>query len=167
MKLVVTLLSLFLVVSIAAQQKQQLPSVSIKAMNGAPFNTADIDNGGNPIIINFWATWCGPCKKELNTIHEIYPDWVDETGVKLYAVSIDDSRNMAKVAPYANSRAWEYEVLMDPNMDFSRALNVNNPPHTFVLNANKEIVWQHNGYAYGDEEELYEVISKLSHGEEF
>ncbi len=67
--------------------------------------------------------------------------------------------------PYVNGRGWEYEILLDPNGDFQRALNVNNVPHTFVFNGNKEIVWQHNSYTEGDEYELYEIIKKVAKGE--
>ena len=70
-----------------------------------------------PIVINFWATWCKPCKKELNNIAEVYDEWQDETGVKIIAISIDDTRSMSKVAPYVNSVSWEYEVYLDPNGD--------------------------------------------------
>ncbi|MBL4652690.1 MAG: TlpA family protein disulfide reductase [Flavobacteriales bacterium] len=143
-----------------------IPSVKIKTMDGQSFDTATISNDGNPIIISFWATWCSPCKKELNNIAEVYEDWVDETGVKLIAVSIDDSRNASKVAPYVNGQAWEYEVLLDPNYDFKRAMNVNNVPHTFLIDGKGNIVWQHNSYSEGDEIELYELVKKLANGEE-
>ena len=81
--------------------------------------------------------------------------------VKVIAVSIDDSRNAAKVAPFANGKDWPFEIYIDANSDLKRALNVNAIPHTFLLNANKEIVWQHTSYLDGDEEELYEEILKL------
>lgn len=146
-------------------QNRTLPAVEVKKLDNSSFNTAAIDNGGKPIVINFWATWCTPCKKELNNIAEVYEEWQETTGVKLIAVSIDDSRNMAKVAPYVSGRGWEYEILLDPNGDFQRAMNVNNVPHTFVLNGNKEIIWQHNSYAEGDELQLYEVIKKVAKNE--
>ena len=139
----------------------QLPSVNIKDMEGNSVNFSKISNNGKPIIISFWATWCKPCKAELNTIAEEYDDWVDETGVKLVAVSIDDARSSSRVEPYVNAQGWEYLVLMDPNSDLRRAMGVNNVPHTFLINGAGKIVWDHNNYSPGDEEELYEKLIHL------
>tara|TARA_B100000965_G_scaffold403461_1_gene431604 strand:+ start:49 stop:555 length:507 start_codon:yes stop_codon:yes gene_type:complete len=159
--------SLFIVNALSSEaQKNHIPSVEVQNLDGTTFNTGEIENDGKPIIINFWATWCSPCKRELNNIAEMYEDWVDETGVKLVAISIDDARNMGKVAPYVNGKAWEYEVYIDPNGDFKRALGVNNVPHTFLVNGNGEIVWQHNSYSEGDEYELFELVQKLIAGED-
>ncbi len=168
MKTFISILSLTLLISSASfaqSESRKIPEVKIQNINGVPFNTGSIENDGKPIIISFWATWCSPCKRELNTIADEYPDWTDETGVKLIAVSIDDSRNIQKVKPYVNGQDWDYDVLLDPNGDFKRAMNVNNVPHTFLVNGNKEIVWQHNSYSPGDEEELYELVQKLANGE--
>lgn len=148
-----------------SQNTKSVPDVDIKDLKGSTFNTKNLQNDGKPMVINFWATWCTPCKKELNNIAELYEDWQAETGVKIIAISIDDTRNTSKVAPYVNSKSWEYEVYLDPNGDFKRAMNVNNVPHTFLVNANREIVWQHNSYSEGDEHELYEKIKKLAKGE--
>ena len=139
----------------------QLPSVNIKDMEGNSLNFSKISNNGKPMIISFWATWCKPCKAELNTIAEEYDDWVDETGVKLVAVSIDDARSSSRVEPYVNAQGWEYLVLMDPNSDLRRAMGVNNVPHTFLVDGTGKIVWDHNNYSPGDEEELYEKLTGL------
>ena len=69
---------------------------------------------------------------------------------------------MAKVKPRVNAEMWEYEVYIDPNKDFARAMGVSPVPHTFLLDGNKNIVWQHTGYADGDEIELFEQIKKLT-----
>ncbi|HOF45572.1 MAG TPA: TlpA disulfide reductase family protein [Bacteroidales bacterium] len=139
-----------------------LPSVDIKTLDGKNFNTKDIDNEGKPIIISLWATWCRPCIEELTAIAELYEDWVEETGVKLYAISVDDSKTASRVVPFVNGRAWEYEVLQDVNSDFKRAMNVVDIPYLCVLNEKREIVWQHTSYAPGNENEIYEVVKKIS-----
>lgn len=143
------------------KELKQLPSVQLKDMNGKSVNTSDLGFDG-PVVISFWATWCSPCKRELNTIHELYTDWQEETGVNLVAVSIDDQKTMNSVPVYVNGKGWEYLVLMDPNGDFKRAMGVNNVPHTFLVDSKGNIVYSHNNYAPGDEEKLYEEIKKLA-----
>ncbi|MCB9198620.1 MAG: TlpA family protein disulfide reductase [Flavobacteriales bacterium] len=141
----------------------QLPkNVTVKDLDGKTVNVSELSNNGKPIIISFWATWCKPCMEELNTISEEYEDWVEETGVKLIAVSIDDARSTGKVEPTVNSKGWEYTVLLDPNGDFKRGMNVNNVPHTFLLDGKGKIVWDHNNYSPGDEDELHEELLKIS-----
>jgi len=142
--------------------ERAIPSVDIKTLDGKTVNSSAFDNAGKPIIISFWATWCTPCKKELNNISEVYADWQKETGVKLIAVSIDDSRNSPKIQPYVDSQSWDYEVYSDPNGDFKRALNVNSIPHTFLVNGDKKIVWQHTSYVEGDEFHLYDEVKKIA-----
>ena len=153
-------LSLF-TLSINAQNKS-LPSVEVKTLTGKKINIQSIENDGNPIIINFWATWCKPCKQELNTIAEMYDDWQDETGVKIIAISVDDSRTSSKVGPYVNSADWDYEIYLDPNKELARTLGVSSMPHTLLLDENKNIVWQHRGYVPGDEDELFDQVKKIS-----
>ncbi|MFM7467776.1 MAG: TlpA family protein disulfide reductase [Crocinitomicaceae bacterium] len=140
---------------------QKVAAVKLKDLKGKTYNTAELGFEG-PVVISFWATWCSPCKKELNTIHELYEDWQAETGVKLVAVSIDDEKTKNQVPTYVNGKAWEYLVLLDPNGDFKRAMGVNNVPHTFLLDKDGNIVYTHNNYAPGDEEKLYQEIKKLS-----
>ena len=144
---------------------QALPKISVKTLEGNVYNTASIENGDKPIVISFWATWCKPCVNELNAIAENYDEWKEETGVKLIAISIDDMRNMSKVGPFVNGKNWSYDVYVDTNGDLKRAMNVNNVPHTFLLNGKGEIVWQHNSYTPGDEIELYSKIKKLANKE--
>ena len=116
-------------------------------------------------MISFWATWCAPCKAELNAIADEWPEWED-TGVKFYIVSIDNSRSVNSVQPYVYGQDWPFTTLLDQNSEFRRAMNVNNVPHTFLLNGEGKVVWQHNGYNPGDEEELFELVTKVASGED-
>lgn len=150
----------------SVQAQDKLPSIQIKDLTGNQIDASTLSNDGKPMVISFWATWCKPCVRELNTINDEYIDWQEETGVKIVAVSIDDTRLSSKVRPFITGQGWEYDVYLDENSELRRALNVNNIPHTFLLNGKGEIVWQHNGYIPGDEDHLYELITKLANGEE-
>ena len=170
-KLTATLfLSVFFIGICIAQdtikKAQPLPSANLKTLEGKTINSSTFSNDGKPYIISFWATYCKPCIKELNAIAEIYDEWQEEHGVKLIAISIDDSRTSRNVPVLVNGKGWEYEFYLDSNSDFKRAMNVNNVPHTFIVNGKNEIVWQHTTYSEGDEEELIELIEKLNNGED-
>lgn len=154
------LLSLLLAVSASAFA--QLPSVKLKNIDGKVVNTANLSNGGKPFVISFFATWCKPCLRELKAIHEVYPDWQAETGVKLIAVSIDQAQNANKVKPLVDSEEWEYEVLLDPNSDFMRAMNVRNVPHLFIIDGEGNIAYSHSGYTDGGEKEVLAKIKEIS-----
>ena len=161
-KLILTIAVIGIFTTLSLSQNRTLPSVEVKTLDGGNINIQEIENSGKPIVISFWATWCKPCKKELNAIAEVYEEWQDETGVKLIAISIDDTRSMSKVMPYVNASDWDYEVYLDPNGDLKRAMGISTVPHTFLLNGKNEIVWQHKGYVDGDEDELLEQIKKIA-----
>ena len=160
-KFTTLLLMTLLVAGLHAQTKTDLPNVTLKDLNGKDVNISKLSNNGKPIVITFWATWCAPCIKEHNALSDVYDDWQDETGVKIYSVSIDDSRSTAKVKPFVEGKGWDFNVLLDVNSELKRAMNVSNPPHTFLIDGKGKIVYQHTGYLEGAEDELYEEIQKL------
>ncbi|MDR2972085.1 MAG: TlpA family protein disulfide reductase [Bacteroidales bacterium] len=162
-----TFLILLFISSLAfgfAQEKAKatLPSVDIKTLDGKIFNTKNIQNNGKPVLISLWATWCKPCVSELMAINDLYEEWQEETGVVLYAISIDDTKTSAKVAPFVSGKGWDYIVLQDINWDLKRAMNVVDVPFLCLLNGNGEIVWSHTSYAPGSETEVFELIKKYS-----
>ena len=146
---------------IAIAANAQLPSVQLKDLNGKPVDSATLSNDGKPFVISFWATWCKPCIRELMAFHEVYEDWVEETGVKIYAISIDEAQNSTKVKPLADARGWEYEILLDQSGDFARSLGCQNPPHLVILDGNGKIVESHSGYTEGSEDHVYAIIKNL------
>ena len=158
MKKIFLLAVLALFVSTAAVA--QIPSVKLKDINGKTVDTSKLSNDGKPFVISFFATWCHPCLRELSTINEVYADWQDETGMKLIAVSIDQAQDANKVKPLVDGKGFEYEVLLDVNGDFKRAMGVNNIPHVFLFDGKGKKVYSHLGYKSGDEKALFEEIKK-------
>ena len=138
-----------------------LPDTKIRSLQG---NEVMFNSFGNTrdtaVIISFWATWCIPCIQELNTIHDQYVDRQKETPFRFIAISIDDARTMQKVKPFVAGKGWPYEIYLDVNSDLKRALNIIDVPHILVIK-NGKIVYQHNGYVNGNEEELFEILKKI------
>ena len=139
----------------------QLPAVQLKTLDGKVINTANLHNDGKPFIISFFATWCKPCNRELSAISEVYDEWKEETGVKVIAVSIDQAQHINKVKPLVDGNGWEYEVLLDPNSDFKRALGVQMIPHVLVIDGNGKIAESRSGYTEGSEGHLLEKVKEL------
>lgn len=155
------LFSVIAALLIACAASAQLPSVELKNLEGKVVNVSQLSNDGKPFVISFFADWCHPCKRELRAIHEVYADWQDETGMKLIAVSEDEAHNINKVKPTVESEGWEYDVLLDPNGDFMRAMGVQAIPHIFVLDGKGNIVYSHSGYTEGSEQAVIDKIREI------
>ena len=147
--------------SLVGTAMAQLPSVTLKDINGKTVTTDTLNNGGKPFIIDFFATWCKPCNRELTAISEVYEDWQKETGVKIFAISIDQAQHINKVRPLVDQEGWEYDVLLDPNSDFKRSLGIQMIPYVLICDGKGNIVYRHNGYTDGAENELIEKVREL------
>ena len=139
----------------------QLPAVTLRTIDGDNVRTDTLRNNGKPFIIDFFATWCKPCNRELDAISEVYEDWQQETGVKLFAISIDQAQNINKVKPLVDNHGWEYDILLDPNGDLKRALGIQMIPFVLVCDGEGKIVYKHNGYTDGCESELIDKVREL------
>ncbi|AFM06237.1 peroxiredoxin [Bernardetia litoralis DSM 6794] len=140
--------------------KSTVPSVAIKTLTNQTIDIQETLNKEGYTIISFWATWCKPCISELSAINDEYIDWQEETDVKVVAISIDDARSKIRIPTIVNGKDWQFEVYSDENSDLKRALNVQNVPHTFIINPEGEIVWQHTSYNPGDEAHYIEFIKE-------
>ena len=156
------LLILFLAIFTNVQTTlAQLPAVTLKTMDGKTVRTDTLSNDGKPFIIDFFATWCKPCNRELDAIAEVYEDWQEETGVKIFAISIDQAQNINKVKPLVNNHGWEYDVLLDPNGDLKRALGIQMIPFVLICDGKGKIGYKHSGYTDGAETELIDKVREL------
>ncbi len=159
-KLILTFI-LGCVIIAGVQAQRILPDVTVRSLSGEKIMSSTFNNDGKPIVISFWATWCKPCLSELSAFNDEYEDWFEETGLKIIAISIDDSRASARVKSIVLGNDWPFEVYLDSNQDLKRALNIINVPHTIVLNGKGEIVWEHTTYNPGSEEEVIEQVRQL------
>ena len=95
-----------------------------------------------------------PRRLAVDAVAEVYDEWVSETDVVYYAVSIDDSRTSKRIKPMVNGKDWEFEILLDENSDLKRAFGVSTVPYTTIIK-NGRVVYKHTGYTPGYEDELY------------
>jgi peroxiredoxin len=127
---------------------------------GKPVKIQEYVTGTQLTVLSFWATWCSPCKRELDAIQELYPDWIENYDVRLVAITIDNSRALTQVRPIIEEKGWEFDVLVDSKQELQQALNFQAIPQTFLVDTEGNILYQHEGYTPGDEYELEEIIKK-------
>ncbi len=162
-KLIAVFASFALLVSVAFAQ-DRMPDVEVKTLDGAPVNAQDIGAADGPTVVAFWATWCSPCKKELDAYADYYEEWKEDLGVEVYAVTIDTRRQLSKVGPMVESKGWAFPILSDVNQQLQQALNFQTVPQVFLLDKAGNIVYSHSGYVPGDEVEIEEKLMELAKG---
>ena len=79
----------------------------------------------------------------------------------MIAVSIDEGQNAQRVKPFVEGKGWDYQVLLDSNSEFKRQMGVNDIPHTFIIDGEGNVVWSHQGYTDGGEEEVIKKVKEL------
>lgn len=147
----------------AATAQKTLPSVNVKTLDGKTVNLKDYAAKSNKVIIvDFWATWCTPCKKELDAIAEVYPEWQEKYNVEVLAITIDNQRALPKVPSVVETQGWEFTIFAGNENEMQTAFNFQTIPQTLVADKNGRVVFEHNGYVPGDEDELEKAVAKAA-----
>ena len=144
------------------ETSKKLPDITITDLQGKPVNIQEHAKKSKITILSFWATWCAPCKRELDAISELYPTWQTEYSTNLVAITIDNARALTQVKPLIEEKGWEFDILVDTKQELQQALNFQAIPQTFVVDAEGNILYQHEGYTPGDEYELEKIIKGLA-----
>jgi peroxiredoxin len=129
---------------------------SLKNLDGSVFKMYE-HIGKKVILIDFWATWCKPCKKMLKKINVLYRKYQDD--ICVLAISVDDSSAFSNVESYVKGKQFSFTVLLDPDNSVSRIFNPSlKIPYSVLLNREGKIVYSHSGYLPGFEKELERII---------
>lgn len=144
----------------------EMPDITIKDINGNNVNLKSMADSGKITIVTFWATWCKPCLKELTNTMDLIVEWKAEYNVQLVAVSVDDAKTTHIVKPLSISKGYidEYIILLDPNRELARNMNVGNPPMLFVYDKDGKLIYSHMGYTDGAEFEVEDKLKILTKG---
>ncbi len=139
--------------------QSSVPDFSLNKMDGSRFSISDV-LGEKIIIIDFWATWCKPCKKLLKNLDKFSEEFKDK--ILVLAISTDDSSSFSRIESFIKSRGYGFTVLLDPDSNVSGLFNPSGAiPFTMIIGLNKKIVYTHTGYVPGFEKELKEKIIEL------
>lgn len=147
----------FLFISLGIYSQKNIPNIYLSDFEGNKTKIFEIVGNDKVSIISLWATWCVPCIKELDAINDVFDDWKNEIDFNFIAISVDDSRSIRRAKALVNGKAWPYDVYLDSNQDFKRALGTSFIPQTLIIK-NNEVLYQHTGYQPGDEEYLFEKL---------
>ena len=144
--------------TLLSAQKNQLPDVKLKNIEGNSVSTTTISNNDSPLVIIFWSTTCHHTINGLDEISDLIPDWEEAIKFKIIIISTDDTRSSGKVPAFVNGKGWEFECYIDENGDFRRAMNVNNAPHILILDNDNNTLFNQSTFNIGDEEIIYKHL---------
>ncbi len=144
-------------------EQKKIPDLSIELLNRTKTTIQELVSDG-PLIIDFWATWCEPCKKEMVHLEEINQKYADK-GLTILAISQDSPKSLSKVKSFIRSKRYSFKVGLDPNQQIGQKLGAQLLPTTIIVDKDLNIVWRHQGYLPGDEMDIEEQVITLLHEE--
>ncbi len=148
--------------SILFAQNKTIPNIELKLLSGELVSIDSLVQDG-PLLINFWATWCAPCKKEMRYLDKFVKKY-DALGV--LAINEDKTRSFARVRSFIKTNNYDFKVGLDPNGQIFKKLGAQVVPTSILINSDRTILWRHQGYIPGDERIMETEIRKalgLSH----
>ena len=136
--------------------QNRVPNIKLKKLNGKSVMLYNYIKEG-PVLINFWATWCSPCKKEMVYLDQFEKKYGDK-GFSILSVSTDSQKSLSQVRSYIRSKKYTFPVFQDPNSQTFKKLNGNIMPTNILINKDGKILWRHYGYLPGDEIDMEKEI---------
>ncbi|WP_158971399.1 TlpA disulfide reductase family protein [Paraglaciecola sp. L3A3] len=132
------------------------PDFTLKSNQGANMRLSE--QRGNVVLINFWASWCGPCREELPKMEKIQQDYQD-LGFTILAINVDEDSNKADIL--LDDIKVTYPILFDPSSSVSQLYDVSAMPTTVIIDRNGKQRFLHMGYKSGDEKKYAKMVKAL------
>ena len=136
-----------------------IPNIKIRLLDGTSTTLHQLTENG-PLMIDFWATWCVPCKKVMKFLNQYHLDYSSEN-FKVLMINTDSPRSLGKVKTYIRSQGYSFDVGMDPNKVISKKLNGMVMPTLILVDKGGKVKWRHQGYVAGEEVEIEKQIRQV------
>ena len=120
----------------AASQTQAAPEISLPDMDGNQVSLSDLK--GKVVILNFWATWCPPCKEEMPSMEQLYRKFKDQ-GLVILAVNVEEDGHQA-VKSFLQRTPYSFPILLDAKAEAQNTYKVFKFPETFIIDRNGNVV---------------------------
>lgn len=132
------------------------PDFTLKSLKGSNLKLSEFR--GDVVMINFWATWCGPCRQEMPILNDLYLKYRDQ-GFTLLGVNVE--KNQSKAAKMIRDLQVVYPVLFDSDSKVSKLYDVNSMPSTILVDRDGKMRYLHRGYKAGAEDEYVRQVREL------
>ena len=132
------------------------PAFTLASLSGQPGALSQYK--GQVVMVNFWATWCGPCQQEMPLLEQMYKKY-KPAGFTLIGVNVD--KEAAPVKELLARKPVTFPVLLDPANEVSKAYHIDEMPSSVIIDRKGQIRYIHRGYRAGDENEYQDRIRQL------
>jgi peroxiredoxin len=139
-----------------AEVDKDAPDFTLKSLKGSNLKLSEFR--GDVVMINFWATWCGPCRQEMPILNDLYLKYRDK-GFTLLGVNVE--KNNSKAANMIRDLRVVYPVLFDQQSEVSKLYKVDDMPSTILVDRDGKIRYLHNGYVSGTEDQYVREVREL------
>jgi cytochrome c biogenesis protein CcmG, thiol:disulfide interchange protein DsbE len=157
-------ISLTLLFSVTAFAQKKMPSGAVKTLEGKEIELNTLVGKGKIVVLSFWATWCAPCKLELDAYNSVYEAWKKKYPIEIVAVSIDQPRVLPKVAPMVSEKGWKFPVYTDENSVLPGRFGFQAIPQTYIIDLKGNIYSSHSGFTTNGEKIIEKEIANAIKG---
>ena len=139
-----------------------LPVANLVDIEGNDLEINAYTSNGKIQLVSLWATWCGPCRMELDALNKVYPEWKEKYDVEIVAITLDNKRAVGRAKKMFADKEWPFTFFHDAKGELSSKLGIRGIPYSMIIDGEGNIVSTSEGYYPGYEKDIEAKLEKLS-----